>query len=242
MRDLGGYPLRGGGMTARGAFLRSDATGELSPLDIAKLRSMGLSLVIDLRGPGEIVAAPSRLLGLEGVRYSSRPLLDGIQSSGFAGDLPATLAELYISILDGGKARLRSVFEELSSADGLRLFHCSAGKDRTGVVAMLLLELAGAVDEAIVADYASSAANMASPSSAARSRPCAVAASSRLPISSNRGLRTCARRSSTSAGPTDPPPPTYRRAASGRARSLGFPRCSPLPRHRQPALGGRYHP
>jgi protein-tyrosine phosphatase len=161
LRDLGGYPLRGGGRTARGAFLRSDATGELSPLDIEKLRSMGLSLVIDLRGPGEVGAAPSRLLGIEGVRYVNKPLFDGVQSSGFAGSLPDSMAGLYVSLLDGSRERLREVFEELAAAEGTRLFNCAAGKDRTGVVAMLLLELAGVEDEAIVADYASSASNMA---------------------------------------------------------------------------------
>jgi protein-tyrosine phosphatase len=70
------------------------------------------------------------------------------------------MAELYVSLLDGGRERMREVFEELTEAEGLRLFNCTAGKDRTGVVAMLLLELGGSVDEAILADYAASSANM----------------------------------------------------------------------------------
>jgi len=161
LRDLGGYPRRGGGRTATGRFLRSEATAALSPGDIGALRSMGLCLVVDLRSPDEAAAAPSRLLGLEGVRYASHPLLDDVQSKGLVGKMPKSMAELYISILDEGRARLRGVFEELAEAEGLRLFNCTAGKDRTGVVAMLLLELAQVDDEAIIADYAASAANMA---------------------------------------------------------------------------------
>jgi protein-tyrosine phosphatase len=161
LRDLGGYPTRDGRITASGRFLRSDGTGTLSEGDVAKLLSMGLKLVVDLRSPSEAEALPSRLRGLDGLRYLHLPLIDHVQSGDLAGNFPDSMAKLYVSLMDEGKARMREIFEALAEADGLRLFNCTAGKDRTGVVAMLLLELAGVGKEAIIADYATSAANMA---------------------------------------------------------------------------------
>jgi protein-tyrosine phosphatase len=161
VRDLGGYPLRSGGRTASGRFLRSDATGSLSEDDARKLLDMGLELVVDLRSSSEIESSPSKLQGTDKLRYLNVPLADRVQSSGFQGPLPASMAELYVSLLDEGRARMREVFVALAESEGLRLFNCTAGKDRTGVVAMLLLDLAGAEEEAIVADYAASEFNLA---------------------------------------------------------------------------------
>jgi protein-tyrosine phosphatase len=160
LRDLGGYPTRDGRITASGRFLRSDGTGALSDGAIETLSSMGLRLAIDLRSPEETRASPSRLRGLEGIRYAHIPLFDRAQSGDFLGELPDSMAELYVSLLDESQAPMREVFEELAEAEGLRLFNCTAGKDRTGVVAMLLLELAGVEVETILADYAESAVNM----------------------------------------------------------------------------------
>ena len=79
-------------------------------------------------------------------------MLDQLNSSGFRGALPACMFDVYQSLLDNDASSIRSVMEALDGP-GCSLFHCRAGKDRTGVVAMLLLGLAGVDDEFIVEDY-----------------------------------------------------------------------------------------
>ena len=81
-------------------------------------------------------------------------MLDEISSNGFQGNFPASMAELYIRNLDGARESFVQVFRLFFENSGAALFHCTAGKDRTGMVSMLLLELAGVPDEVIVADYA----------------------------------------------------------------------------------------
>lgn len=118
------------------------------------LREKGVSLSIDLRSPKETQDWPSKLKGCAGMRYENIVMLDEISSNGFRGNFPASMAEMYIRNLDGARDSFVQVFRLLIENSGAALFHCTAGKDRTGMVSMLLLELAGAPDEVIVADYA----------------------------------------------------------------------------------------
>ena len=87
-----------------------------------------------------------------GVGYVHIPMLDQLNSSGFRGALPECMFDVYRDLLDDSASSIRRVFEALDT-DGCALFHCRAGKDRTGVIAMLLLGLAGVSDDDIVADY-----------------------------------------------------------------------------------------
>lgn len=160
VRDLGGYPVGNLGAETRtspSVFLRADALAELTENDIEILKSHRLTTVIDLRSSFEIQAKPDPFGAGSPhpeIREEQITLLDQMNSSSFATGLPSSMAELYISLLDKQAKELGRVVTMLADAPGCALFHCSAGKDRTGVVAMLLLKAADVPDAAIVADYA----------------------------------------------------------------------------------------
>ncbi|OUP10519.1 tyrosine-protein phosphatase [Collinsella sp. An2] len=162
VRDLGGYPYvdEAGhtGRTACGVFLRSGALGRASRSDIAALWAYGLALVIDVRSNFELRIWPDPFAdgGVPGVVYEHIPMMDQLNSNGFQGLLPENMFNVYRDLLDGDPDDFRVLLEAADQygAGGCTLFHCRAGKDRTGVIAMLLLGLAGVDDEHIVADYA----------------------------------------------------------------------------------------
>lgn len=158
-RDLGGYPTPDG-MTQFGRFLRSGNTGGVSPEDLARLRGMNLQRVLDLRSTSEVDQHPDGLACLKGIRYLNVPLYDTnlhdpnlapVQSDD---DLVDFLANGYLKMLGNHRA-IRRIIRFFSHAqnESCVLYHCAAGMDRTGVVSMLLLGLAGVDRRFIVADY-----------------------------------------------------------------------------------------
>lgn len=161
MRDLGGYPIAGGGETKKGVFYRADSLHGLSKEDISLLRKLGVTTQVDLRSEYETTNNPSRLSAISGFSYHTVAFLDNIHADGFR-SLPDSLSEFYCSLLDDNGDKYSLVFRILISEKGSCVFNCTAGKDRTGIVAMLLLKLAGVREEAIVADYSVSASNMES--------------------------------------------------------------------------------
>lgn len=148
-RDLGGYPLPGG-RTRWGVFLRSACPDTLTPEGLAALERMGLALVIDLRSDFERCQQPSALAGLASLPVLELPLLEQISAP-----MPHTsdMGEFYIALLHHGQSCFHRLFTRIAGAEGPVLFHCTAGKDRTGVVAALLLDLAGVGRQDIIADY-----------------------------------------------------------------------------------------
>lgn len=159
VRDLGGYPFTASdgttGVTAFRTFVRAGSLRGISEGDIESLRQYGVARIIDLRSPFELKYQPDDFSrGKRGeFEYVSVPMLDQLNSSGFAGSLPAHMSDVYIQLMDDDYDDIRKVMEALGRP-GCSLFHCRAGKDRTGVIAMLLLALAGVDDAHIVADYA----------------------------------------------------------------------------------------
>lgn len=161
VRDLGDLPTVSGGYTRRNRYLRGDSLANLSEADVRLLLERGVRTVIDLREPGEAVAQPSRLLGCPGVRVHQVPLFGELNPIGSA--LPTQLGDLYLLCLGHGGPALRRTFELLAAPEdehGAVLFHCAVGKDRTGVVAALLLDLVGVTRKAIVEDYLDSGVNL----------------------------------------------------------------------------------
>lgn len=151
-RDLGGYPCKNG-VTRWRVFLRSDSPHSMTPADTDTLLRYGVKNAVDLRSDGEKQILPSVLTPACGFRSYHISLSDQLYSADYEGDTPGSMAGLYISLLDNAGPDLLRIFRILAKAGGGTLFHCAVGKDRTGVVAMLLLGLVG-VDEAdIVADY-----------------------------------------------------------------------------------------
>jgi len=134
---------------------RGDGPTGLSPDGRSRLDALGLAAVIDLRSPVERQEAPCDWDGAPGVQYHAVDLSGGLRRrpGGQLGtDLP-TLAHLYVALLDRCTPELATIFRLMLQAPGPVLFHCSAGKDRTGVVALLALGLLGASESQIQADY-----------------------------------------------------------------------------------------
>lgn len=152
-RDIGGYPCPGGAVRW-GAFVRSDCPDCLSEKDIDFLRAYGISDVVDLRQKEETLKAPSALLNAPGFAVHHLSLNNSMRNINFQGDVPGSMAGFYILLLDEAQKEIGQVITAITNAKGGVLFHCAVGKDRTGVIAMLLLKLAGVCDEDIVADYA----------------------------------------------------------------------------------------
>ena len=141
-RDLGGIPLPGGGTTTFGRFLRTDAPFALRECGRAKLLKAGFDRVLDLRSDGEAGSRPT-CLSADGRFAVCRSPLAG------NGRIPATRDEVV-----RGQAQMRRALAFLADAPRGAVIHCTAGKDRTGVVCALLLANAGVGVEEIAADYA----------------------------------------------------------------------------------------
>lgn len=151
-RDLGGYPCKGG-TTRWHMFLRSDNPSELTANDINYLKAYGVTDAVDLRRDDEAERQPSVLVGQNGFTVHSVPLGTDMENVDFEGANPGTMAGFYTDMLDRSGPGLADAMRIMAAAKGAVIFHCAVGKDRTGVLAMLLLDLAGVEDADIVADY-----------------------------------------------------------------------------------------
>ncbi len=151
-RDLGGYNCVDGRVTKTDKFYRADCLAKLTENDINILKGMRITYVVDLRSDSEIEREPNPLKDREGFVYYNFPLIDGMQSSNFEGLVPPSLLELYVGLADNAQGTIREIMEVFLQ-EGKVVFHCSAGKDRTGVIAALLLILANTNEDEIVEDY-----------------------------------------------------------------------------------------
>jgi hypothetical protein len=168
-RDLGGYPAVGGRRTRWGRLFRSDTLHELSPSDVERLRTLGLASIVDLRTERELLRTGRGPLEPEPITYRHLSVLgdgdgDGVGSGEAVAAPPPVgddLAERYLWYLEVGKGALAEALGLLSETDNLPLvFHCAAGKDRTGVLAALVLDILGVDPGVIVADYLITAGRM----------------------------------------------------------------------------------
>jgi protein tyrosine/serine phosphatase len=156
-RDLGGLPTRDGAVTRAGVMFRSDALHHLVPSDIDHLTELGMRTVIDLRSAVELDRTGRGPLEDTDMQWFHAPLSHGDAAAGRV--LPQALAEgdlgrHYVDSLAERTETLAEVIEHLATRDNLpAVFHCTAGKDRTGMVAALVLSLVGVADDVIVHDY-----------------------------------------------------------------------------------------
>ncbi|EAQ02073.1 protein tyrosine/serine phosphatase-like protein [Pseudooceanicola batsensis HTCC2597] len=160
LRDLGGYPGANGETTWR-RLLRADSLHRLTQAEMGELRHLGCSTVIDLRGPDEVSAQPNPFGSVDGpIAYHNISLFSGLDPT--RTDLMEAddvLFALYCAALDDCGPSFAEVLRLIAEAPGLVVFHCTAGKDRTGMIAAFLLLLAGTPRDRIVADYALTAAH-----------------------------------------------------------------------------------
>jgi protein-tyrosine phosphatase len=157
-RDLGGYPTVDGSQTRWRSLLRSDDLAQLTPQGVQALADYGVRTVVDLRWAEEIALNPSPIV-------AQAPQIAYVHVSLLA-DTPAQWRELCKScekelwkcvVLEQAQSELRGVLRIIAAAaPGPLLFHCVAGKDRTGIIAALLLTLADVKPQAIASDYAES--------------------------------------------------------------------------------------
>lgn len=152
VRDLGGYPISDG-QTQWRRLLRADALHRLDAAGMDAMLETGVTTVIDLRHSDELTHQPNPFSGHPAVAYHNVSLLDGLAPSLMSeGDL---LLDLYTLALLQRQQALAEVLQIIADAPpGVVLFHCTAGKDRTGIVAALLLGVAGVDPGLIVEDYA----------------------------------------------------------------------------------------
>jgi protein-tyrosine phosphatase len=149
LRDLGNYPTLGGGCVRWRALLRSDALHQLDADGLAVLAGLDLRTVLDLRTQPETQVAPTRLDGLA-ARLTHVSILRGDLQS-----LPLELEAIYRYMVEECADAIADAIKVLCAVDALpALVHCSAGKDRTGIVIALVLAALGVPDEVIAADYA----------------------------------------------------------------------------------------
>lgn len=159
VRDIGGYTTSDGRSVQSGRLFRADGLHKLSEQDQALLLGRGIQTVIDLRHEHELLQKRNVFADSTAVRYHNVSLINPATTT--MGSI-RSLGDMYVRMLDECGPLLREVFELIANAEGTSvLFHCAAGKDRTGVVAALLMNLAGVPREAIVSDYAETEINLA---------------------------------------------------------------------------------
>jgi protein-tyrosine phosphatase len=154
-RDLGGYTTADGSVTRWRTLLRSGSLSRLNEEGQEKLLELGLRTVIDLRHEQETKLYPNAFAKSSAVTYQVIPLIDLDLDKKISEC--QTLADMYRMMLDECFAQFKEVIETIAYAgDGTVLFHCAAGKDRTGMVSALLLGVLGVEAGIIVDDYSCS--------------------------------------------------------------------------------------
>lgn len=146
-RDLGGYHKADRTLTKSLSLVRSDVQKYPSERDIAFLRDNGITTIIDMRRKKDMAKAPNKFAETDGFTYIACPIEED-------GSSPTSLEEIppcYMRIAQA--ENMASVFRSIANAPSGVLFHCTAGKDRTGVVSAILLMLVGVDLETIIADY-----------------------------------------------------------------------------------------
>jgi protein-tyrosine phosphatase len=163
-RDLGGHATRSGRWVARGRAFRSDGLQRITAADVAVLEGLQIDRVFDLRTEGEVERDGIGSFASVGDRHVHVPLV-AVTLSPFDPDLDWSQIDLqdrYLQMLREGGSAIARIFVALAEPGARPLvFHCTGGKDRTGVVAALILRALGVADDAIVDDYAVSQRRLA---------------------------------------------------------------------------------
>jgi len=160
VRDLGGLATEDGAETRFGSVIRADSLGLLSRDGWEALVGSGVTRIVDLREQFEIDTDPPRELDVEVVHV---PILDRFDEEAWAeiqersdraSSHAAATEMVYLRFLEHSRPRFVEAVAAVAEAPGAVVFHCHGGKDRTGLLAAILLRLAGVPIEAIAEDYA----------------------------------------------------------------------------------------
>lgn len=160
-RDLGGYEAGDGTHTRWRTLFRADGLGELTEADLSVLRQIGIRTVIDLRSGSELERGRFDVEA-HPVAFHHFPFIDELPDAQDFDRRPGLLGTQYLEIVRDAGSQIVAALEVLASPDAVpAVFHCTAGKDRTGVLSAVLLSLLGVDEPTVVADYALSGAAMA---------------------------------------------------------------------------------
>jgi len=160
-RDLGGYPTADGRQVRWRQLFRSDALHHLTDRGVARFSDeLGIRHVVDLRSTDELESNGRGPLSNTPAIFHHLPLFDGAITEGQRAAADVGLADRYFLMAEFAKAPIARVVDTLAHADGPAVYHCAAGKDRTGVISAILLGLLGVREEIIVADYAATQQNL----------------------------------------------------------------------------------
>ena len=153
LRDTGGYRTLDGRTTRWRTFLRSDSLHRVPLMARSTLFNYGVRTIIDLRRSDELQVAPNVFANSSDVVYHHVSLLaDSLLERKVA---PLSLPDVYRMILEQRQEQLRQTLATLAAPGGFpAIVHCTAGKDRTGLIVALLLGLVGVPAATIVDDYA----------------------------------------------------------------------------------------
>ncbi|MEL6891084.1 MAG: tyrosine-protein phosphatase [Actinomycetota bacterium] len=168
-RDLGGYELADGRTIGWGRLFRADGLYRATDLDVATFDALGLRTVIDLRSSAEVADHGSFPVDRHPVSYHHLPIIDATWAKGEIPEVDDSergtvdfLVWAYRDMLDQGADRFAAAIHTLALPESMpAVFHCAAGKDRTGVLAALVLGALGVDAETIVGDYSLSVDAMA---------------------------------------------------------------------------------
>lgn len=163
-RDLGGYPAGPGARVRTGAIYRADGLHRLTEGDLRVVASLGIGTVVDLRTHGELQEHGTFPRDRFPVDFHHVPIIDATWQHM---DLPEFdddadfLHHAYTEMLADGRDKFRAAFEIVAGAGGPAVYHCAAGKDRTGLLSMMILGVLGVPRESIVEDFALTGAALA---------------------------------------------------------------------------------
>lgn len=158
VRDLGSIETKYGTKTRRYKYIRGTAKGTMTLEEKEHFYNLGIRVVVDLRFVNEIDKTPSPLRNYKDIKYYHVDMMGEFWQMREQGYVD--MSDLYIDLLDDSQKEMLAVFKIFLNhqKEGV-YFHCSAGKDRTGVVSMLLLDLVGVPHTVIVENYSESYKN-----------------------------------------------------------------------------------
>jgi protein-tyrosine phosphatase len=163
-RDFGGYPTMDGRRVRRGMLFRSGLMSHLTADDVLRLRALGIVTVCDLRTKAERDERPTRWLGDAGELLfdddtEATTTLRALLARGDASEAEGrdAMVALYRELPFKHRGMYRAMFRRLVDGKVPLLVNCSAGKDRTGVGAALVLRALGVAPDVIERDFLATA-------------------------------------------------------------------------------------
>ncbi len=160
IRDLGGYETQEGNFTKANKYIRSSVLSKLNNADYKYIVDYGVKIILDLRTDFEKHHAPNCLKNDSYFQYYEIDLFKDLGEAKSMDDKYHDMGDFYIALLEQMKEQIYKVFHLfLVHPYECILFHCTSGKDRTGLISALLLDLAGCYEYDIVKDYSESFEN-----------------------------------------------------------------------------------